>query len=339
MQTGSLTLVWPCAAIWLSACAAALTLAQPAAALEFGLPAQCLLGEDCFIQQYPDMDSGSAAADPFCGNATYDGHSGTDLRVLSMRDVTRGVPVAAMADGKVLRVRDGEPDRLVRSKADRAAVADKECGNGVVIEHQEGYETQYCHMREDSLAVAPGDTVKRGDRLGEVGASGAAQFPHVHVTVRKDGNDIDPATGRTLGQGCAADASQAAPLFSPDVAETLTNGRSDLMAVGLAGEPVKHDALAVDGPPPAATATSPFTVGWGWFINLRGGDRIRFRILGPDGEVFAEQTTAPLERAKATYSAFAGRRVAPEPGAYEVTVGLLRDGETVIEKTKRVVVE
>ena len=141
MQTGSITPTRrPRAAIWLSACTAALALAQPVAALELGLPAQCSLGEDCFIQQYPDMDAGADAVDPFCGNATYDGHSGTDLRVLSMQDVTRGVPVAAMADGTVLRVRDGEPDRLVRSKADRA-------------EHDRGGENRLRAARHLSRAI------------------------------------------------------------------------------------------------------------------------------------------------------------------------------------------
>src|SRR5690606_24393904 len=92
-------------------------LAAPAPAIEFGLPAACSLGEDCFVQQFPDMDAGPAATDPFCGAATYDGHDGLDLRVPTMPDIERGVPVVAMADGIVLRLRDGVADRLAADEA------------------------------------------------------------------------------------------------------------------------------------------------------------------------------------------------------------------------------
>src|SRR3954454_24863756 len=143
------------------ACAiAALFLPAPAGALELGLPAQCALGKDCFVQQFADDDTRPGeVADPFCGKATYDGHDGTDLRILSMTDVARGVPVLAVADGTVLRGRDGVPDRLVTTDADRAAVADKECGNGMIVDLGGGYEAQYCHMRQGSLTVKPGNAV------------------------------------------------------------------------------------------------------------------------------------------------------------------------------------
>src|SRR5262245_15032684 len=99
-----------------------------ASAVELGLPAECSLGKDCFVQQFADDDTRAGKeVDPFCGSATYDGHDGTDFRVLSLADVTRGVAVVSVADGTVLRARDGEPDRLVLSEADRAAVTDKEC--------------------------------------------------------------------------------------------------------------------------------------------------------------------------------------------------------------------
>jgi hypothetical protein len=42
-------------------------LSSAACALELGLPAQCIMGKDCFVQQYPDMDAGPGASDPFCG--------------------------------------------------------------------------------------------------------------------------------------------------------------------------------------------------------------------------------------------------------------------------------
>src|SRR5690348_1407100 len=86
--------------------AIALFSCAPALGIELGLPAACTLGKDCFVQQFADDDTRPGeAADPFCGSATYDGHDGTDLRVLSLADVARGVAVVAVTDGKVLRGR------------------------------------------------------------------------------------------------------------------------------------------------------------------------------------------------------------------------------------------
>lgn len=310
-----------------------------ASAIELGLPADCTVGKDCFVQQFPDMDAGPGTADPFCGPATYDGHDGTDLRILSMADVARGFAVVAMADGTVLRGRDGVPDHLVVTDADRAAVGSKECGNGMVIDHGGGVETQYCHLKQGSIVVRPGEKVKRGQQLGMVGASGMAAFPHVHVTVRVDGKPVDPATGRALGEGCLPAAGDAHPLFAPDVAAALGHGDAQLIASGIAGRPVDYAALAVSGPPPAASATSPAIVGWGWFINLRQGDRIVVRLIGPDGSEMAVNRSDPMDHSKASYSAFAGKKGTPAKGAYKVVAGVERDGAMLFEKSENLNLE
>jgi murein DD-endopeptidase MepM/ murein hydrolase activator NlpD len=94
------------------------------------------------------------------------------------------VIVVAAAAGTVLATRDGTPDQLIRSQADRAEIANRECGNGVVIDHGENWQTQYCHIRRGSIGVKQGDRVEPGQKLGEIGYSGDAAFPHVHLTVR-----------------------------------------------------------------------------------------------------------------------------------------------------------
>ena len=147
---------------------------------QFGLPLNCPSDSICPIQQFVDVDAGSDARDPWCGTQTYDGHKGTDFRVLSLKDVARGVEVVAMADGVVKAGRDGMADRLVATEQDRQAISARECGNGLVLDHGDGFETQYCHMRQGSLGLAPGAEVRKGEVLGFVGASGLAAFPHVH---------------------------------------------------------------------------------------------------------------------------------------------------------------
>ena len=164
----------------------------PAAALELSLPIACTPGTDCFIQQYVDRDKGPGVRDYACGAETYDGHKGTDIRLRTTPEIAKRVGVLASAPGTVIGVRDGMADHLVRTDADREAVAALECGNGVRIDHGECWITQYCHMRKGSIAVKKGDEVKLGAKLGEVGYSGQAAFAHVHIEVTKDGKVIDP---------------------------------------------------------------------------------------------------------------------------------------------------
>lgn len=310
-----------------------------ALALELGLPAQCVPGKDCFVQQMPDMDPGPASTDPFCGSATYDGHDGLDLRVRSLVDVARGVPVLAMADGTVIITRDGMADKMIEGDAEAKAISDKGCGNLAIIDHGDGYHSRYCHMRNGSVTVKQGDQVKRGQQIGLIGASGLAEFPHVEAAVTKDDKALDPMTGRALDAGCLKNAADAKPLFASSVAKALGTGEPQLLAIGLSGDVINHRQLSQLGPPPTAHSSSVNHVGWGWFVNLRQGDQVKIALRGPGGGVLAEQTSKPMERSKATWSAFAGKRGNPAPGTYEVEAAVIRDGKPVLERRETVTVE
>jgi murein DD-endopeptidase MepM/ murein hydrolase activator NlpD len=311
--------------------------AAPAAAFELGLPAACTLGEDCFVQNYPDLDPGSSVADPWCGGAASDGHDGIDIRIRSMADAARGVPVIAAADGVVKAVRDGVPDKLAMSETDRAAVVGIECGNGVVVDDGEGWETQYCHMRLGSVAVRQGQSVRRGDVLGMIGASGLAQFPHVHLAVRKDGGKIDPFTGKALDAGCGVDG--AAPLWSADLQAPLAaEAAGAILDLGFSAAPLDYESLVVSGAPPAPDAASAAFVGWAWVANVRAGDQIALTITAADGSTFA-RAAQPLDGNKAVYAAFAGKRGAPGPGTYTLRAEVIRDGVGVVTAEKAITIQ
>ena len=63
-------------------------------------------------------------------------------------------------------------------------------GNLVVVDHGFGLVTRYGHLSK--FAVWQGATVKRGDVVGYVGATGRATGPHLHYEVLANGKLINP---------------------------------------------------------------------------------------------------------------------------------------------------
>lgn len=317
--------------LWAS-CAAA-----RAEAPMLSLPIDCKLGEVCFIQSYVDVDPSAGVQDYRCGAASYDGHKGTDFRLLSAGATQAGVKVLAAADGVVTAGRDGMADRLIGK--DAPAPKGRECGNGLVLDHGGGWETQYCHLLRGSIRVRKGQTVKRGEPLGRVGFSGQAEFAHLHLTVRRDGKVIDPFTGREPGSGNCGEAVDQG-LWQPALKPLLAYRRGRIIDLGFSDRSVSPRALEVGGVATRApSATGAALVFYARMINLETGDRIRMRLTGPSG-VVAETELEPLARTKAHYVAFAGRkRRGPRWGAgrYEGTVQVLRAGKVVLGGRARLV--
>ena len=66
-------------------------------------------------------------------------------------------------------------------------------GNYVVINHNNGYTTYYGHFNTVPY-VEEGETVYRGQVIGQIGMTGWATGPHVHFEIRIDGTRVDPCT-------------------------------------------------------------------------------------------------------------------------------------------------
>ncbi len=67
---------------------------------------------------------------------------------------------------------------------------EKSLGNVVVLSHGYGFKTLYAHMSK--LRVKRGQTVRRGDIIGEVGNTGLSTGPHLHYEIELKGTAIDP---------------------------------------------------------------------------------------------------------------------------------------------------
>jgi hypothetical protein len=292
-------------------------------------PIACDLGRDCFIQQYVDHDPTTGAFDYRCAPLSYDAHKGTDFGLATLKQMQAGVNVLASATGTVKGVRDGMADRTY-SKDNSAEVAGRECGNGVVIDHGDGWETQYCHMKKGSLSVRTGEQVERGAVLGQVGNSGRAQFPHVHLSVRHDGATIDPFDpdgAITCGSPDTHTLWQDPPPYRPG--GILDVGFSDTV-------PAYGDVKSGQANAPSLSATTPALVVYGFAFGGQKGDRFRIALTGPDGTIFDQSAT--LEKPQAQFFRAVGKRLKRDRwpgGTYTGTVTLIRQGRDIDSRSAR----
>lgn len=85
-----------------------------------------------------------------------------------------GSPVYATADGTVRTIKRSE----------------RGYGNMIVVEHGTLYSTSYAHL--EKINVRQGQSVCRGDVIGEVGNTGLSMVPHLHYEVLYKGEAVDP---------------------------------------------------------------------------------------------------------------------------------------------------
>jgi muramidase (phage lysozyme) len=103
-----------------------------------------------------------------------------------------GAPPGDNTGGDVVAVADG----IVNVRASTCRLGDGSCGGGfgnwVTIDHGNGFITAYAHLHR--VTVAHGVSVKRGQKIGVEGNTGASRGTHLHFEVWKgnSNNRIDP---------------------------------------------------------------------------------------------------------------------------------------------------
>lgn len=259
--------------------------AQQDATPRLQLPIQCEPNRNCWIANHVDLDPGPGARDHACGAVTYEKHTGVDFALRDLATMQQGVAVLAAAGGTVSGVRDGVVDANVREQG-REAVAGRECGNGVALDHGGGWTTQYCHLRQGSVRVRKGEHVGAGQPLGLVGMSGLSEYPHLHFTLRQGKRVVDPFGG-VEGAACA---SAGTARWSPETLAQLPYRRGVIYNLGFA-----------DGIPPieqvrggTARASELSAVGtkltlWVEVFAVAPGDTLWLRLYAPDGRKLSEK--------------------------------------------------
>lgn len=106
-----------------------------------------------------------ARTHPIKGEESF--HYGLDLAA------PEGTPIGALADGTVRQIGDGS------------------YGNYIIVDHADGFSTLYAHCSK--ILAKEKDTVKAGQEIAQVGATGQATGNHLHLEVWHDGAVLNPA--------------------------------------------------------------------------------------------------------------------------------------------------
>lgn len=102
-------------------------------------------------------------------------HNGIDYKAAV------GTPATSVSDGTVLI----------------ASFAGGKCGGTIIIKHENGYQSSYCHMSK--IDVSKGDVVTLGQVIGLTGGkkgargAGNSEGAHLHFGLRLNGKYVDPA--------------------------------------------------------------------------------------------------------------------------------------------------
>jgi len=159
---------------------------------------------------------------PYC----YGKHTGTDFMLIGgfdqMDNATNNI--VAAADGVVTEVEDKLYDHCFlqldgitcdgHHENDDPDNPGKFLANHIIINH--GFDTndkryavttKYMHIKTGSAQVVPGEFVRCGQVIAEIGSSGDSSAPHLHFEVKHEGEIVDPYKGIFSWQGYWTDQS------------------------------------------------------------------------------------------------------------------------------------
>jgi hypothetical protein len=217
------------------------------------------------IVNYVDVDPrGGTFQDYNGGPYTYAGHAGHDLTLVDFGSMDAGVPDYAAADGTVVAVQDGNYDRNTTCSSAPA--------NYVVIDHGNGWQSIYYHLRTNTILVHVGDPVVAGQVLGLAGSSGCSTLAHLHFEVQHNGDIVEPEydPGTYWADPLPYQGSLSSVLESG-----VTSSHNTLVADQNAEErPVSANVFT-------QAAGQEFSM---WFRSFtRANDAAAFRVYKPDG--------------------------------------------------------
>jgi hypothetical protein len=207
------------------------------------------------------------------GGYTYDGHDALDLVLPNFAAMDRGVPVFAAAAGTVIETHNEEFDRHTDGPY-LGAVG----GNTITIDHGNGWQTIYAHLRLDSLRVMTGQHVAAGQQIALVGSAGNSSDAHLHFGVRHKGAVVETYI--------APSAYWTNPWAYP----------TDVAPAAMASGCTDHDPTDAEMKelPPRHTVFTPTQAAYFWarLQGVHNGDQLKFVWSGPRAQTVVHRVTA-----------------------------------------------
>lgn len=305
----------------------------------FSLPIDCKIYKNCWIVNYIDHDPSPNIKDHTCGSLSYDGNEGIDFALKNQLEMLKGVNVIAASSGIVKAMRDGEVERLYSEKIAKE-ISGRECGNGAIIDHGNGWETQYCHLQRGSLVVQVGDRIKKGEKIGKVGLSGRTQFPHIDFTIRKNGSVYDPFTG--LGKNTACNETKQS-LWDPKIEKQLIYKPTSVINVGFSAKAPKWDDVKLGKHNDKSLPnTIEALVFWSEILGVEAGDTITLTIKDNSNKVLTTDTTT-IPKNKIIQFLFAGKKREASlwaKGLYTGTIEIIKKSDgSIITQTGQIKIQ
>lgn len=103
------------------------------------------------------------------------------------RELHGAIDIANKYGSNIYTANNGTVIKMSRNNID---------GIHVVINHNNGYYTQYNHMSSFANGLTVGQTVERGQVIGHIGMTGAATGPHLHFAVWYGGRPFTSGASR-----------------------------------------------------------------------------------------------------------------------------------------------
>jgi len=249
--------------------------------LQLVMPIEGVMNQDWVIVNYQDHDAGAPDVDYTGSGWLYSSHNGTDISLKNFAQMDAGVDIYAAADGVVVSTVDGNFDR------NGCGPSGGPCGtpaNDVKIQHANGQQTWYTHLKKDSVIVAAGDVVKRGQKIAQCGSSGNSSDAHLHFAV------LNPPYGTSVSSGDLVDPFEGPSGNSQWLWMSFIPYQPTTLNV-LDGDTTDHDPTRLEHTervPRVGSFTGPYDSGdrvYFWFqVNgaTSATNTLDVRLLAPD---------------------------------------------------------
>jgi murein DD-endopeptidase MepM/ murein hydrolase activator NlpD len=218
------------------------------------------------------------------GERTYDlpsgyNHQGTDLVAWPfgwVKVALDQVEIVAAAAGTVLTKVDGNFDRECSADFEEEREA-----NYVIVAHQDGSLAVYGHLKKGSLTKKQeGTAVEKGEYLGILGSSGYSGYPHLHFEVYNSSEElVDPFAGPHNDMTSNSWWREQPPYYDLELLSIMTHS----------AEPIGGQCKNAERTHVARRFAPGDDVYLAAYLrDLHRKQRVKYTVLGPDGEVFAK---------------------------------------------------